>query len=270
MALSNEQIEVIKTIIPDIEVTEDTTLEDIKNAAGERLISLELHKKEIDAVYGKARGSAETKFRRMLGEEGKGKNFDELTELMEQRFGNFSEQIKQLEKDVKSGKITSEEKEKLENELKQVRETLDLANAEKEALQMEVESARAEGETKVNQYILNTKINQAFAEANWVDTADKYVRTGIWKDEVEGKYTFKDEGGKLLVFDTSGNIVKDGTTQMTADKLFENILKQTGKYKVHSAAPVTHGTKALSNAKDSKTAAHFERLREHAAKMAGQ
>lgn len=266
MALSNEQIEAIRVILPDFEATDETTLDDVKQLAGSRFIDVEIHRKEVDAAFGKARGTAESKFKKFLGEVAKGKNFEEMTELIEQRINGFKTELEELKK-TKPSKANDADIERLQTELEQYKSMAAEANQKVEQLSIEVESARAEGETKLSQYLLNQAVQFSFAGANWVDAADNYVKQGVWNAEIEGKYSFKKEGDRLLVYDSEGNIVKDGTQHMTADKLFETILKKANKYKNSQAKGVTVGNKVIEVPGDSTKAAQVKRMLEHAAKL---
>lgn len=266
MALTNEQIEAIKVILPDFEASEETTLDDVKNLAGQRFIDIDLHKKEVDAAFGKARGTAESKFKKFLGEDAKGKNFEEMTELIEQRISNFKNEIDELRKSKPSAAI-DKELEETKKQLAQYEQLNREAQDKVEKLSLEVESAKAEGETKLSQYLLTQAIQSTFTSANWVDGADNYVKQGVWNAEIEGKYTFKKEGERLLVFDVDGNIVKDGVTQMTADKLFESVLKKANKFKSNQAKGITIGKTTVAPSGDPKKEEQIRKMLEHAAKM---
>ena len=266
MALSNEQIEAIRVILPDFEASEETTLDDVKQMAGSRFVDVEIHRKEVDAAFGKARGTAESKFKKFLGEEAKGKNFEEMTELIEQRINGFKSEIEEMKK-AKPSKANDAELERLQVELQQYKSMAEEANQKVEKLSVEVESARSEGETKLSQYLLNQAVQSSFSGSNWVDSADNYVKQGVWNTEIEGKYQFKKEGDRLLVYDSEGNIVKDGTQHMTADKLFESVLKKANKYKNSQAKGVTVGNKVIEVPGDSVKAAQVKKMLEHAAKL---
>ena len=227
MSELNEDVRKAIADLTGIEVAEDANLDTIKSSFGERYVAKELHKKELDAIAGKIKGTTESKLKKVLGEQAKGKSYDEMIELLPQHFESLQEQIKEAQKAGGDEKAA-----KLQAELDKFRELADQNAATIETLQTERDAAKTEAEQRIEQFKTEAAVKQAWSGAKWSDTADQYKRQGIWATEVEGKFQFKIEGGKTLVYDADGNIYTGGTAnQLTADQLFEQVLKKTGSLK---------------------------------------
>ena len=76
-----------------IQVAEGANEDTIRTALGERFIDRETHLKEINATFGKARGTAENKLKAIVGEDGKGKSFDELVELVPSKISALNDEL---------------------------------------------------------------------------------------------------------------------------------------------------------------------------------
>lgn len=242
--LTNEQKEIITEILPGFEATDETTLDDVKTAMGDRFIDVELHKKELESVWGKAKGTTNTAIKktlRALGEEVEGKTLEDMLPLLEKRTTSMQKEIADL-KAVGGDAVKVAELQKSYDDLRGILTEKEKEVAElNERLVKDVESARAEGETKLSQHLLDQSVSKEFEGANWTDDADEYVRNGVWTKHIDGKYAFKIENNETYVFDLQGGIVKDGTSQMTAKKLFEKIIKDAGKFKMNGAAAAPKG-----------------------------
>ena len=63
MALTTEQSELVKTILPDFEVTDETTLDQVNEAFGKSYIKMDLHESEKNRIYASATANMEIKCR---------------------------------------------------------------------------------------------------------------------------------------------------------------------------------------------------------------
>ena len=214
-----------------IQVPEDANEDTIRTALGERFIDRETHLKEINATFGKARGTAENKLKALIGDEGKGKSFDELVELVPAKMQSLNEQLAAAIEAGKSQPDIESMKAKME-ELRQLNEAAKVKEAEYEE---RIKNAQTEAEERLNKAQIDAEVERLFDASNWVDDADAIVKQGVWLTKIKGKYDFKKENGKIYVYDMEGKIVTGGTTsQLTAEQLFENTLKETKRYKLNN------------------------------------
>ena len=217
--LNNEQIEVLKAILPEsvhAELTEETTLDTVKELTGKVYVDKELAEKERKSEVGKALGSIETKLKRILGDSAKDKTAAELAAMAEDA---YKAKLAELEEARKGGGDV----EKLRTKAAELEQMLEQANAEKAEALQKVEAAENEKLTAIEQYKLEQAISSEWDALNWADNVLPYTKKGLWMSEIEGKYTFKLENGKRLVYDTEGNIVKNGTSHMEAKDLFAKV-----------------------------------------------
>ena len=219
-----------------IQVAEDANEDTIRTALGERFIDRETHLKEINATFGKARGTAENKLKAIVGEEGKGKSFDELVELVPAKLQSLNEQLAAA---IEAGK-SNPDIEQIKKERDQLREMTEQAKAKELEYQEAIKNAQTEAEARLNKMQTDAEVQRLFDAANWVDDADDIVKNGVWLTKINDKYNFVKENGKILVYDKEGNIVTGGTTsQLTAEQLFETTLKEVKRYKVNNGGQGT-------------------------------
>lgn len=272
MKLNNEQLELAKVIIPGFapEEGKEYTADDIKAVASEKLIAADLHQSEINKIIGRERGTVETVLRRTFGESAKDKKYEDLIKLVESEITESKSRLAELEK--LKGAADPEKIKAIEEKYKSEVEQLRKLNADQADIlrqrESELESTKAGVQTEIERIMTNQIVDKLYDSANWVDTADKYVKTGIWEAEIKGRYQFRREGDNVLVFDNEGNIVKDGTVQMTADRLFELTLKKASKFKQNGAVPVKTTTyKPTGNpAVDARQAEYLKKLEQAAAR----
>jgi hypothetical protein len=284
MKITPEQIEVVKSL--GIEVGEDATIESIKELFGKSYVSASIHEQEvsklkslaeklqgeIDTVIGKTKGTVETVIKRALGDDVKDiKDFNELLKATEATIAAKREEIARLKKlaEGKSGDVVKEIEAKYQRELADLKAMNEQAAEMIEAAKAEAEAAKLEAKSAIDKYLLEQSVNQLYASANWVDTANDYVKDGVWAREIAGKFTFKKEGDKVLVYDMEGGIVKDGAVQMTAEKLFADVLKKAGQYKQNGAQPGKGAPPPIDpkNPRAAEIEAHRRKLLEHAARF---
>jgi hypothetical protein len=270
MALSAEQQEIIKATLPDFEVTEDTTIEDYKTALGEKMISIELHDKEVKASFGRARGEAESKMKKLLGSDGTAKSFDELVPLVEAKVKALDDSVKQLQTELKGSGKTTEEIEKIKKEAEDLRTLLAEKDEAFKAKELEVESVKASYETKESQKILTDAVTSELGNFPFIDTYDKYAKNGWYAEEIAGNYAFKMDGKKILVFNLDGSIVKNGTNQMEFKDLLDKKAIETKVKKLNGAKTPTQ--KAIGDVEktDPKRAAFMVKMAENAAAFEGK
>lgn len=219
-----------------IQVAEDANEDTIRTALGERFIDRETHLKEINATFGKARGTAENKLKAIVGEEGKGKSFDELVELVPAKLQSLNEQLAAA---IEAGK-SNPDIEQIKKERDQLREMTEQAKAKELEYQEAIKNAQTEAEARLNKMQTDAEVQRLFDAANWVDDADDIVKNGVWLTKINDKYNFVKENGKILVYDKEGNIVTGGTTsQLTAEQLFETTLKEVKRFKVNNGGQGT-------------------------------
>lgn len=271
MALTTEQIELAKELIPGIEVTAETTTAQLKAMMGEKFIDMELHKeatkKAADTAFVTGRGKAENAMKRILGEAGKGKAFDELVEALEADNEDKSRKIKELEVGNKGGKNDAEI-EKLTKEKKALEEMLETANKENGELKVKVESAEQDKQTALYQEKLNVKVRADFGSIAWIEKTNDYTKKGIWDSEVDGKYTFKLEDD--FVYDQQGDVVKDpaGTGKLTRKSLFESLADKAGCLIKNGAQPHIKKEGRKPENLTAREEKHFNLLEELKAKQA--
>lgn len=219
-----------------IQVAEDANEDTIRTALGERFIDRETHLKEINATFGKARGTAENKLKALIGDEGKGKSFDELVELVPAKMQTLNEQLAAA---IEAGK-SNPDIEKIKKERDQLREMTEAAKAKEAELLAAVENAKSDAVKQLEKAQTDAEVQRLFDAANWVDDADEIVKNGVWLTKINDKYNFVKENGKILVYDKEGNIVTGGTTsQLTAEQLFESTLKEVKRFKVNNGGQGT-------------------------------
>lgn len=219
-----------------IQVAEDANEDTIRTALGERFIDRETHLKEINATFGKARGTAENKLKAIVGEEGKGKSFDELVELVPAKLQTLNEQLAAA---IEAGK-SNPDIEQIKKERDQLREMTEQAKAKELEYKEAIKNAQTEAEARLNKMQTDAEVQRLFDAANWVDDADDIVKNGVWLTKINDKYNFVKENGKILVYDKEGNIVTGGTTsQLTAEQLFETTLKEVKRFKVNNGGQGT-------------------------------
>lgn len=272
MKLNNEQIELAKVIIPGFNPEEgkEYTADDIKAVASEKLIAADLHQSEINKIIGRERGTVETVLRRALGDAAKDKKYEDLIKSVETEITESKTRLTELEK--LKGAADPEKVKAIEEKYKSELEQLRKLNTEQADIlkqrEVELETTKAGVQTEIERIMTNQIVDKLYDSANWVDTADKYVKTGIWEAEIKGRYQFRKEADKVLVFDKEGNIVKDGTVQMTAERLFELKLKEAGKFKQNGAVTSKATTiKPTGNATaDARQLEYMKKLQENAAR----
>lgn len=219
-----------------IQVADDASEDTIRTALGERFIDRETHLKEINATFGKARGTAENKLKAIVGDEGKGKSFDELVELVPAKLQSLNEQLAAA---IEAGK-SNPDIEQIKKERDQLREMTEQAKAKELEYQEAIKNAQTEAEARLNKMQTDAEVQRLFDAANWVDDADDIVKNGVWLTKINDKYNFVKENGKILVYDKEGNIVTGGTTsQLTAEQLFESTLKEVKRFKVNNGGQGT-------------------------------
>jgi hypothetical protein len=219
-----------------IQIAEDASEDTIRTALGERFIDRETHIKEINATFGKARGTAENKLKALIGDEGKGKTFDELVELVPAKMQTLNEQLAAA---IEAGK-SQPDIEQIKKERDQLREMTEAAKAKEAELLAAVENAKSDAVKQLERAQTDAEVQRLFDAANWVDDADDIVKNGVWLTKINDKYNFVKENGKILVYDKEGNIVTGGTTsQLTAEQLFESTLKEVKRFKVNNGGQGT-------------------------------
>jgi len=230
--LEQSQIELAKQLLPEIDwnaAGDEITLEKITELKGAALITRDIHKKEIDTVFGKTIGPVENELRALLGEEGKGKLIKEILPVLKEKYNGFNAQIEALKTEGGKGK------EEILSELNQYKSLAEKQEAELKAAIERAKELEEGAEKKFEQLQINHSVSSMYNTLPWTDDADVYVKEGIWKREIEGKVQFKKEGEKILVYDVEGNIVQSGTGHMTADEFFVQVAKKANRYKLNGA-----------------------------------
>lgn len=262
MALTNEQTEIVKTFLPDFEVTDETTIEQVNEAFGKNYIKMDLHEAELNKKYIQGLAKAENRLAKVLGSEANGKKYDEMVELLESKMTEFNDKIKELSNSTtKTGKTDKElegllhEKEQLSNALKEAAEKL-------KSLESEKESLLADSEKKLEAYKLKTKVDGLWSGLNWTDDTNIYTKNGLWSTEIEGKVTFKEEDGDIIVYDATGeNWLKDGVGKMTAQKYFNDIAEKAKALKKNGATHVKTEGEKKAEGLPANQAAYIERMK---------
>ena len=230
--LEQSQIELAKQLLPELDwnsAGEEITIEKINELKGAALITRDIHKKEIDNVFGKTIGPVENQLKELLGEDGRGKTIKEIIPALKERVTSFSQQIEELKTQGSKGK------EEIISQLNQYKSLAEKQEAELKAAIERAKELEEGAEKKFEQLQINHAVSSLYNTLPWTDDADVYVKEGIWKREVEGKVQFKKEGDKIMVYDADGNIVQSGTGHMTADDFFVQVVKKANRYKMNGA-----------------------------------
>jgi hypothetical protein len=236
--MNQEQIQLLKAIMPESaheKITEESTIESVQSLLPEYFVEKDFAQAQIKTEIGKRMGALETKLRRLIGEDGKGKNVDELLPLVETRY-------EEIRKELQDAKATGGDTTKLKEELEQIKKDRDVfkelsekAGQEISQWQQKTEAAENKILTIREQVELDNAVNSYWSNISWVDGASDYLKTGLWKTEVENKVTFKKEGGKVIVYDTEGNMLTNGTGAMYADAFFLQLAEKAGALKKNGA-----------------------------------
>jgi len=243
--------DVLNLVVSGFEVPKEGTDDEAKAALKaefeKRYVGTDVHQKEKDKQAFDLKFAAEAKLKQvakkygLTDEEIKGKKFDDLYSLLETKADSIATEIATL-KESNVNTDTGEGKKKLEALQKRLDEVLGL-DGEKDKriheLNEQLEQAKADGDSRLEAHILNKKVDELFDGANWTDDSDKIVKRGVRAEYIDGRYVFKAEGEKVLVYnnDTDQTMVKDGVNQMTAEKLFEDILKKVKRFKENKGNP---------------------------------
>ena len=166
-----------------IQVAEGANEDTIRTALGERFIDRETHLKEINATFGKARGTAENKLKAIVGEDGKGKTFDELVELVPSKIAALNDE---LQRAIEAGK-SNPDIEQIKKERDQLREMTEQSKAKELEYQEAIKNAQTDAEERLNKMQTDAEVKRAFEAANWIDDADEIVKEGVWLTKLENK-----------------------------------------------------------------------------------
>lgn len=248
-----ETTEILKTL--GIELAEGETLSAdlLTTKLGEKYVDVSLHKKEVDAAFGKAMGTMETKLKPLLGEDAKGLKGEQMAEKLASKFADMAALVDAAKKD---GASTAEIA-KLQKKADDLAGLLEQANAAAEAYKTEAATAREKAFEELSKERLNAKITETYNRINWSEQANEYAKKGLYI-EISAKYDFKEEAGKLMAYDKDGNIVKIGTSHATADQIFQQEAKAAKLWKeVNQAAG---GQRVTIDPADKHAAKRAERL----------
>lgn len=250
--------EILKTIGVELAEGETLTPEVLQSKLGERFVDLDTHKKELDATFGKARGTFETKLKGLLGDEAKGLDGEAMVGKLATRLQDMAAQL-----DAAKGNKSAEEIAKLQKKADDLAALLDQANTKATQAEEAARTAREEAMAELAREKTAAKISEVYNGQQWSDTANEWARRGLYA-EIAAKYDFKDEGGKLMAYTKAGEIVKIGTSHATADALFQQEIKAAKLWKeVKAGDPV----KKVAIDPMDKFASAKERAAEHAAKL---
>lgn len=261
MALTTEQQEIVKSFLPDFEVKEDTTIDQVNEAFGKSYIKMTIHEEEKNRIYASATAKAENRLAKVLGSEANGKKYDEMVETLEAKLAANATELEAAKADAgKSGKSTPE-LEKLLHEKAQMDAALKEAADKLKVLESEKESLKSESETKLQKYILDNKVKSLFNGVNWTDDTDLYKKNGVWNAEVEGKVIFKEEEGDVIVYDATGeNWLKDGVGKMTAQKYFTQVAEKANALKKNGATDKKLESEKRAEGLPLRQAEHIKRM----------
>ena len=255
--------ELLKVVLPGFEVKDETTIDEITTEFEKTHVSMDVHTKQIASEKGKWKGSEEAKFKAVLNKLGitsesyTGKDLAEMAAMASKKADEVVAEIvalKESAKNTDSGK-GKKELEKLQKELADLR-SLDTAKEGKiKELNDELAAAKLDGDTKLVAHILNNKINELFNSANWTDDSDKIVKKGVWSEYFDDTYIFKSDGDKVFVYknDAENTMIMDGVNQMTAEKIFENTLKEVKRFKENKGTGKGLPTNGIGEQTEGKT-----------------
>lgn len=236
--------DLLKIVLPDYTVTDESTIEDVQAKFNERYVGLDLHQKTINDLTGKVKGSAEIAFKNILNKIGvpateySGKKMEEIISLSLGKVEELTTQIEELKKGT--GGDTDKVKLKIEGLEKQLNDYKTLIS-EKDGRINELDEANknlaTDAEKKYANLVLNQEVIAEYNGANWTDDSDDIVKEGVKAKFIDGKVTFQKDGNQIFVYDAEGNMMKDGVNQMTAAKFFENVLKTAKRFKENKGNP---------------------------------
>jgi FtsZ-binding cell division protein ZapB len=255
--MTQEEIALMKALLPEAaheKLTETATADDVKGLMPEYFVEKTFAEQQLKEGIGKRMGALETKLRRIVGEDGKGKNVDDLLPLVETRYQSLQTELDEAKKGGGDTSQIKAELEQIKKDRDAYKELSEKANTERDEWKEKAEAAEGKILTVREQIELDNAVNSHWNGLNWIDGASDYLKSGIWSKEVEGKVTFKKEGGKVIVYDMEGNMLTNGTGAMYADAFFAQLAEKASALKKNGAPPA--GTPPAGNPKSTR----FERL----------
>lgn len=253
-----ETNEILKTLGVELGDGETLTAETLQAKLGERFVDLDTHKKELAATFGKARGTFETKLKGLLGEDAKDLDGEAMVGKLATRMQDMAAQL-----EAAKGNKSADEIAKLQKKADDLAALLDQANTKATQAEEAAKTAREEAMAELAREKTAAKIGEVYAAQQWSDVANEWARRGLHA-EITAKYDFKDEGGKLMAYTKSGEIVKIGTSHATADAVFQQEIKAAKLWKEVK----TGGNNRVVIDPNDKFAAQKARAAEHAARLA--
>lgn len=262
MALTTEQSELVKTILPDFEVTEETTIEQVNEAFGKSYIKMDLHESEKNRIYASATAKAENRLRKVLGSDAGDKKYDEMVETLEAKLAANAADLEAARAEAsKSGK-SNPDVEKLLHDKAQMDAALKEAADKLKALESEKESLKSESDKRLEQYIVDTDVKAIYNSIPWVD--DKfiaYTKDNLWDKQIKDKVSFKKEDGEYIVYDATGeNWIKKGVGKQTAKEYFEDLAESAQALKKNGATNKTLESEKRAEGLAPKQAEHIKRM----------
>ena len=235
--MSKSALDVIKILGLEAELKDGISDEEfetvVKTAAGSKFIDKELHVKEIDAAVGKIKGETETKLRIILGDEAKDKGYYKLLEMaqpaIEAKFTALNDEIKSLREN--GGKNTPSDVEKKLTDLqKELTGYVELAG-KKDARIQELETALAAKDTEYSTKEKLNKLATIWDKMPFVKDTSSYTKNGIWRDEIEPKFDFKEVDGVMKAYDKEGKpYTGETTSHLSAEEVFKAVMLKAGVY----------------------------------------
>lgn len=274
MALSEDFKKFINKALPDFKVTDDTTEADIDTAFGDAFILTTLHEAEKDKLKVQSILKHETSLKKIIGDSAKGKTIEEMIATILPEFIKQKEdKIADLETELKGTGKTTEDYEKIKNELAQVKADLNQANLDKTALTEERDAALNSSDEKLNQHLFKEAIDKIYYTGvefpegkGWADDVDIYRKKGIWAEKIEGKVIpKKDEDGNIYAYEPDGQTyIKDGTGKKKFSKFVEEVLKSDDvkAWKENGTTHRQHNDNSTPKPPVDKKEAHNQKMQE--------
>lgn len=245
--------EVVKTFLPDVEIKEETTIDDLKPLFEEKYVGVDLHKKELSSLSARLKDVSETNMKKALSALGvsaseySGKKVDEITSMLQSKIEETLTTMAELKNSGASGSGKGKEEfDKLAKELADYKKLTEEKDGKINELTTSLELTKGESAKALEAYVLDNEVISRFNSANWTDESDDIVKTGVKSTFIDGKYIFKPDGDitkdrkvKIFVYlnDADQTMVKDGVNQMTVEKLFEKVLKDSKRFKENNGNP---------------------------------
>lgn len=216
--------------IPNFKVTDATTEIEVESAFGDAFVLKTLSEAEIGKAKVGGILKAETTLKKFIGDSAKGKTLEEMiTTILPDHFKSKEDRILELEAELKSTGKTTDDYEKLNKEVVQLKADLEKANKEViPELIAKVDELTGAPEKALKEYQTKQKVDDIyFNNPNWIETADDDKKNGVFHRKIKDKVVPKmDDDGEIYACEPDGETyMKDGMGKKKFSTFVEEVLK---------------------------------------------